>query len=234
MLSGTGSKKRWCNSSLRDSRLASLEGPQRTARSSPRNAGSSRRCAQGQGVGRSRPWCRQPRRDSCTADEEESFPVAWRSSICSRKSSNYSTANQLYSFYSLLFPKMVRSGLFVFQQQLVRYSQYLPHLFRFVLRICVPSEQPIRFHTKPSSGSRAESSSAVSTSYPYHGPPCPTAPAIYPILSPHLQRAPFRALPAAHVKPAIGEVEAACSGLQSGLRSPRKKSGWQFPAEVFL
>lgn len=39
--------------------------------------------------------------------------------------------------------------------------------------------------------------------------PCPLSPAIYPILSPHLQQAPFRALPAAHVKSACCEEWAA-------------------------
>lgn len=48
---------------------------------------------------------------------------------------NYSRANKSYSF-TFFFPKNC-SGLFMFQQQLICYTQYLPHLFFLMLRICV-------------------------------------------------------------------------------------------------
>lgn len=158
-------------------------------------------------MGRSSPWCRWPRRVSCMAEEEGSFPVARRSSICSRKSSNYSAANQLRSFSSLLFPKMVCSRpLRVPAAAGPLQPVSAPSVLLCAQSVCPASNLflSIQSHLLVAEPKAAALFPSVITD------PCPPSPAIYPILSPHLQRAPFQALPAAHIKSACcGEWAAA-------------------------
>ena len=122
-------------------------------------------------MGRSRAQRYQSRSDGCATDKEKSFLVARNSSIHSRKSSNYSTANKPYSLKSFLKRKNCLD-LFMFQQQLTCYSQYLPHLFFVMLRIFVYPVSNlfvliIKIHLLASSSE--SNRRVILISYPYHG-----------------------------------------------------------------